>query len=225
MTLDPVRRQALSDQVIARLRRQITSGAWPVGSRIPTETELVEQLGVARNTVREAIRALAHTGLLDIRHGSGSYVRATSELASMMRTRFEQARTEDVTDVRSALEIRAARLACARRTPDDLERLDLALEQRERAWSAGDRVGFVNADVAFHLAVVAASHNTVLAELHADLGEVIRDSLLDHFGDALRPEQFQDHARLVEAIRDRDSDRAAYESGSYMDCAPAQKYE
>jgi DNA-binding FadR family transcriptional regulator len=223
MTLDPVRRQALSDQVIARLRRQITSGAWPVGSRIPTETELVEQLGVARNTVREAVRALAHTGLLDIRHGSGSYVRATSELAGMMRTRFETARTEDVTDVRSALEIRAARLACERRTPDDLERLDVALRQRQQAWSAGDRVAFVNADVAFHLAVVAASHNTVLAELHADLGEVIRDSMLDHFGDALRPEQFQDHARLVEAIRDRDGDRAAYESGSYMEFAPAQK--
>ncbi|WP_060896824.1 FadR/GntR family transcriptional regulator [Streptomyces mirabilis] len=225
MTMDPVRRQALSDQVITRLRRQITSGAWPVGSRIPTEPELVDQLGVARNTVREAVRALAHTGLLEIRHGSGSYVQATSELAGMMRTRFERARTEDVTDVRSALEIRAARLACARRTPEDLERLELVLGQRQQAWSAGDRLGFANADVAFHLAVVSASHNTVLAELHADLGEVIRDSLLDHFGDTLRPEQFQDHARLVEAIRERDSDRAAYESGSYMDCAPAEKYE
>ncbi|MFC4498898.1 MULTISPECIES: FadR/GntR family transcriptional regulator [Streptomyces] len=220
MTLDPVRREALSDQVIARLRRQITSGAWPVGSRIPTETELVEQLGVARNTVREAVRALAHTGLLDIRHGSGSYVRATSELAGVMRTRFATVATDDVIDVRSTLEVRAARLACARRTEEDLERLGLALEQRQRAWSAGDPMGFVNADLAFHLAVVAASHNTVLAELHADLGEVIRDSLLDHFGDALRPEQFQDHARLVEAVRDRDADRAAREAGSYMDCAP-----
>ena len=225
MSLDPVRREALSDKVIAQLRRQITSGAWPVGSRIPTETELVEQLGVARNTVREAIRALAHTGLLDIRHGSGSYVRATSELAGMMRTRFANAHTDDVAEVRGALEIRAARLASARRTPEDLERLDALLAQREQAWSAGDRVGFVNADAAFHLAVVSASHNTVLAELHADLGEVIRDSLLDHFGDALRPEQFQDHARLVDAIRARDSDKAAYESGSYMDCAPTQAGE
>lgn len=219
--MEPVRREALSDQVIARLRRQITSGAWPVGSRIPTESELVEQLGVARNTVREAVRALAHTGLLDIRHGSGSYVRATSELAGMMRTRFETAETGDVADVRGALEVRAARLAAVRRTPEDLERLDDLLAQRDKAWAEGGRVGFVNADAAFHLAVVAASHNTVLAELYADLGEVIRASLLDHFGEALRPEQFQDHARLVAAIRDRDADRAARESGSYTDCAPA----
>ena len=215
MRLDPVRREALSDQVIARLRMQITSGAWPVGSRIPTEPELVEQLGVARNTVREAIRALAHTGLLDARHGSGTYVRATSELAGVMRGRFAGAATEDVTEVRGALEARAARLAATRRTPEDLRRLDGALAQREKAWTSGDRIAFVNADAAFHLAVVAASHNMVLAELHADLGEVIRESLLDHFRGPLRPEQYQDHARLVEAIRAGDSGQAAYEAGSY----------
>ncbi|WP_073950405.1 FadR/GntR family transcriptional regulator [Streptomyces kebangsaanensis] len=221
MTLERVRREALSDQVIARLRRQITSGAWPVGSRIPSEPELVEQLGVARNTVREAVRALVYTGLLDIRHGSGTYVRATSELAGVMRGRFAEAAAEDVTEVRGALEARAARLAAVRRTPDDLQRLDAALAQREQAWSSGDRVAFVNADAAFHLAVVAASHNMVLVELHADLGEVIRESLLDHFRDALRPEQYQDHARLVEAIRARDGDRAADEAGSYtVGCVP-----
>lgn len=80
MPLTSPRRSALADQVIAQLRAQITSGEWPMGSRIPTEPELVEQLGVARNTVREAVRALAHNGLLDIRQGSGTYVVATSEL-------------------------------------------------------------------------------------------------------------------------------------------------
>ena len=89
MNLSPVPRgTSLSDQVIARLRQQITSGAWPVGSRIPTEPELVTQLGVARNTVREAVRALAHNGLLDIRQGAGTWVIATSELAGVMQRRF-----------------------------------------------------------------------------------------------------------------------------------------
>jgi DNA-binding FadR family transcriptional regulator len=65
MNLRPVPRPSgLFDQVVAQLRHQITSGAWPMGSRIPTEPELVEQLEVARNTVREAVRALAHNGLL-----------------------------------------------------------------------------------------------------------------------------------------------------------------
>src|SRR6059058_1233408 len=120
MKLDPVRREVLSDQVIARLRGQITSGEWPVGSRIPTETELVEQLGVARNTVREAVRALAHNGLLDIRQGSGTYVLATSELAGVMNRRFAQADPLHVAELRSALETQAARLAARRRTEQDL---------------------------------------------------------------------------------------------------------
>src|SRR6478672_12655028 len=101
MALSTTRRTPLSDQVIAQLRNQITSGEWPVGSRIPTEPELVAQLGVARNTVREAVRALAHNGLLDIRQGSGTYVVATSEFAAVMQRRFAGADARHVAELRS----------------------------------------------------------------------------------------------------------------------------
>jgi DNA-binding FadR family transcriptional regulator len=216
MNLSPVpRRGGLSDEVVARLREQITSGAWPVGSRIPTEPELVERLGVARNTVREALRVLAHNGLLDIRQGSGTYVVATSELAGVMRRRFAGAPQRDVTELRAALEATAAGLAATRRTADDLRRLEALLERRERAWESGDRDAFVDADSALHLAVVAAAHNDVLLGVYADLGEVIRASLRDHFGAALRPEDYQEHAPLVAAIRAGDVERARAEAASY----------
>ncbi|MFF5262079.1 FadR/GntR family transcriptional regulator [Actinomadura viridis] len=216
MNLQPVpRRSVLADEVIARLRRQITSGAWPVGSRIPTEPELVERLGVARNTVREAVRALAHNGLLDIRQGSGTYVAATSELAGVMRRRFAGAERRDVIEVRGALEVTAAGLAAGRRTEEDLRRLEDLLEWREAAWASGDRDAFVDADTAFHLSVVAASRNEVLAELYADLGQVIRASLHDHFSAELAPAEYMDHARLLDAIRVRDAERAAGEAASH----------
>jgi DNA-binding FadR family transcriptional regulator len=214
--MSPVSRPSgLTDQVIARLRQQITSGAWPVGSRIPTEPALVEQLGVARNTVREAVRALAHNGLLDIRQGSGTYVAATSELAGVMQRRFAAAGQRDVKEVRGALEAKAASLAAARRTGDDLAQLDTLLDRRERAWRSGDSDAFVAADAAFHQSVVAASHNEVLIALYADLGQVIRDSLRDHIGADLNPEEYLDHARLVRAIHDRSADTAAAEAASY----------
>jgi DNA-binding FadR family transcriptional regulator len=219
MNLGPVARPAaLSDQVIARLRQQITSGAWPVGSRIPTEPELVEQLGVARNTVREAVRALAHNGMLDIRQGSGTYVVATSELAGVMQRRFADVDQRDVIEVRGALEASAAGLAAERRTDEDLRRLDALLERREKAWSSGDRDAFVDADAAFHLSVVAASHNEVMAELYADLGQVIRNSLREHFGTGLPPEGYMDHARLLDAIRARDGATAIAEAASHTGC-------
>ncbi|KUJ68909.1 GntR family transcriptional regulator [Streptomyces albus subsp. albus] len=218
MPLTSPRRSALADQVIAQLRAQITSGEWPVGSRIPTEPELVEQLGVARNTVREAVRALAHNGLLDIRQGSGTYVVATSELAGVMHRRFADSDPLHVAELRSALETQAAQLAARRRTEQDLRQLDVLLDRRERAWESGDAEAFVAADATLHMAVVAASHNEVLAELYADLGGVLREFLRADVGAELRPEAYMDHARLVEAIREGDGERAAAEAAAHAFC-------
>ncbi|AEW93378.1 MULTISPECIES: FadR/GntR family transcriptional regulator [Streptomycetaceae] len=215
MPLSSPRRSVLADQVINQLRTQITSGEWPVGSRIPTEPELVEQLGVARNTVREAVRALAHNGLLDIRQGSGTYVVATSELAGVMHRRFADADQGDVAEVRSVLEASAARLAALRRTERDLRHLDKVLARREEAWHSGDAEAFVDADAALHLAVVGAAHNEVLTEMYADLGQVLREFLRADVGGELRPEGYVDHARLVEAIRAGDGASAAAEAGGH----------
>ncbi|KAF4410983.1 FadR/GntR family transcriptional regulator, partial [Streptomyces lycii] len=208
MPLSSLRRSALADRVISELRRQITTGEWPVGSRIPTEPELVERLGVARNTVREAVRALAHNGLLDIRQGSGTYVVATSELAGVMHRRFADADPKHIAELRSTLESSAARLAADRRTERDLRQLDATLARRERAWESKDAESFIAADAALHQAVVATSHNDVLTALYADLGAVLREFLRLDVGTELRPEAYMDHTRLVEAIRARDPDRA-----------------
>lgn len=209
------RRSALSEQVIASLRGQITSGEWPVGARIPTEPELVEQLGVARNTIREAVRALAHNGLLDIRQGSGTYVVATSELAGVMHRRFADADPRHIAELRSTLESGAAELAALRRTERDLRQLDALLVRREEAWASGDAEAFVTADASLHMAVVAASHNDVMTAMYADLGEVLRDWLRDDVGEELTPDSLVDHAPLVDAIRAGDAAAAAREAAGY----------
>jgi DNA-binding FadR family transcriptional regulator len=215
MALTSTRRSALADQVIAPLRNQITAGEWPVGSRIPTEPELVEQLGVARNTVREAVRALAHNGLLDIRQGSGTYVVATSELAGVMHRRFADADPRHVAELRSTLESSAARLAALRRTERDMRQLDTLMARREETWASGDAEAFVAADATLHLAVVAASHNDVLTELYADLNDLLRDYLRDDVGTRLGPDELMDHTRLVEAIRAGDAETAAAEAAAH----------
>lgn len=216
MILAPVpRRQTLADEAIARLRAQITSGAWPVGARIPTEPELVEQLGIARNTVREAIRALANTGLLEIRQGSGTVVVATSELAGVMARRFAGSDPAHLNEVRAVLESAAAALAAARRTDDDLARLDAALARRDEAWRAGGPAGFADADATFHLAVVAAAHNEVLTAVYADLRDVVRGAIAADLGAGVDTQPPVDHARLVAAVRAGDADRAAAEAHAH----------
>ncbi|MCX2971297.1 MULTISPECIES: FadR/GntR family transcriptional regulator [Streptomyces] len=215
MPLTSPRRSALVEQVIDTLRNQITSGEWPVGSRIPTEPELVERLQVARNTLREAIRALAHNGLLDIRQGSGTYVVATSELAGVMHRRFARAEPRHVAELRSTLEAEGARLAARRRTEEDVRQLAALLERREEAWASGEVERFVQADATLHLAVVRASHNEVLTALYADLGAVLREHLRFDVGAELRAEDHLDHSRMIRAIRDGDAATAAREAASY----------
>ncbi|MFD9130465.1 FadR/GntR family transcriptional regulator [Kitasatospora sp. NPDC059571] len=222
MALSTTRRTPLSDQVIAQLRAQITSGEWPVGARIPTEAELVEQLGVARNTVREAVRALAHNGLLDIRQGSGTYVLATSELAGVMHRRFADADQAQVAELRASLEMSAAGLAAVRRTARDLELLSAALERRDLAWHSGDPESFVQADAAFHQAVVAAAHNDVIAAVYADLGEVMRAHLRHDVGPELVAERYVGHDGILDAIRAGDAQRASVEAGRAIGACGAE---
>ncbi|WP_016907266.1 FadR/GntR family transcriptional regulator [Streptomyces xiaopingdaonensis] len=224
MPLPSPHRSALADQVINTLRQQISSGEWPVGSRIPTEPELVAELGVARNTVREAVRALAHNGLLDIRQGSGTYVVATSELAGVMHRRFREADPGHIAEMRSALETTGARLAADRRTERDLRQLEALLARREAAWDSGNVERFVEADAGLHLGVVSASHNEVLTAVYADLGDVMRAYLRHDVGEELRPEAHMDHARLVAAVREGDAEAAALEAASHTaEWRPAER--
>src|SRR5690242_13380838 len=162
----------LVDQVIEQLRQSIGSGEWPVGGRIPNETVLVEALGVGRNTVREAVRALAHSGLLEVRQGDGTYVRATSEVSGALR-RLCGSELREVLQVRRCLEVEGARLAATARTDDDLAEMRALLEDRD----VGDDEQFARADTEFHSAVVRASHNTVLTELYRGLTEVVMASV------------------------------------------------
>jgi DNA-binding FadR family transcriptional regulator len=218
VTLKTPTRSALVPQVIEQLKTQISSGEWPVGTRIPTEPDLVAALGVGRNTIREAVRALVHSGVLERRQGSGTYVTARYELTGYVARRLEAAEQAESIEVRRAFEVEAARLAATRRTAHDMQLLDRALVERENAWRRGVPSAFVEADAALHMAIVEAAHNGMLAELYASLHDALLASLRGAIGDELTPASYVDHTDLVEAIRAGDADRAARAAGAYLVC-------
>ncbi|MEH1123917.1 FadR/GntR family transcriptional regulator [Micromonospora sp. CPCC 206061] len=204
-------------QVIDELREQVTTGAWPVGGRIPTEPQLVEALGVGRNTVREAVRALVHAGVLECRQGSGTYVVSTDELSGAVSRRLASARVAEAVEVRRAFEVEAARLAAQRRTQQDMAALDGALADREAAWRSGRVADFVEADAVLHAAIVAAAHNEMLAELYASFGAATRATIAEGVGGELHHDRYVDHGRLVAAIRAGDAELAATEAGAFLE--------
>jgi DNA-binding FadR family transcriptional regulator len=214
VALATTRRAGLVDQVIAQLRNAVTGGEWPIGGRIPPENELAATFGVARNTVREAVRALAHGGLLEVRQGDGTYVRATSEVSGAVR-RLCGTELREVLQVRRTLEVEGARLAASSRTEDELARLAELLRHRDSASARitePDRMAeFIRLDTEFHLAVVACGHNTLLTELYRGLTEVITASVA-----TTSDSNDIGHGRLLHAIAEGDPDRAAAEAGGFL---------
>lgn len=216
MPLTSLRRSPLVELAVSQLREQVLSGQWPVGGRLPAETELAQRLEVGRSTVREAVRALVHAGLLETRQGSGTYVRSLTPGADW-EPRLRRAAVLEAYEVREALEVQAARLAATRRTETDIEALRACLAERDRA--RGEDARFVEADLAFHRAVVAAAHNPLLAEMFDSFAAVLREALIAIRSDQAvqGPDADAAHARLASAIEAGDAGAAAQATHDHLD--------
>lgn len=193
----------LAEQAADRLRASITDGVWPVGTRVPAEHDLVEQLGVSRNTVREALRGLVHTGLLEARVGDGTYVIATSELRSAISRRSATSTPDEVMELRAVLEEHAAALAARRAVPEDIATLRALL-----AVATGERVDMERiaaADRRFHREVARISGNGLLADLHEHLGAAVSEVVGGLEADyRIADEHAALHDRLVDSIEAHD---------------------
>ena len=205
MAVRALQRTSLPGQVIAQVQDLITRGEWPVGSKLPPEARLAQDMGVGHSTVREALRAMAHFGMLEIRPGSGTFVRADNDLAASLSRRIAEDALEGL-EARNSLERDAARLATRRRTDADLTILRQHLQAQYAAYQHDEVEQYAEADVAFHQALVAAAHNHVLDELYANLTIVLRRTI----GSVVTELQHEhahlhdSHADLVTAIERRD---------------------
>ncbi|WP_433517150.1 FadR/GntR family transcriptional regulator [Nonomuraea sp. CA-143628] len=210
-----VARTSLVDAAIEELREEITSGAWPVGTKIPSELRLAETLGMSRLSVREAVRVLAHSGLLTTRQGDGTYVTAVDESQVALGRRLAKAAAMDIIDVRRGLDMVAARLAAGKRTEEDLTGLREALVRRDAAGRAGNVDAFADADVDFHLRVADAAHNPLLGDLYRSMSEALRDSVRHMEQAALVLDG--SHEELLRAIEDGDPGAAVAISVAILD--------
>jgi DNA-binding FadR family transcriptional regulator len=209
MTLSTSHRPPLADEITAKLRETIHSGEWPLNQRIPSEPELMASLGVSRGTLREAIKALAHSGMLEVRRGDGTYVRATSEMSGAARRMYQDHTEQHILEVRLGLDTQAARLAARNATPDDVASLRAILTARAVAWNAEDYEGWARADWEFHARVAQASANPLLHELYVSFGDVFHHDLLKQLrGGRVDGLTDEGHGLLVDALESGDADAA-----------------
>ncbi|MEZ2298970.1 MULTISPECIES: FadR/GntR family transcriptional regulator [unclassified Variovorax] len=211
-------RTSLADTAADSIRAEISAGRWAVGSRIPIEPQLAQLLGVSRGTVREAVKTLVSRGLLEVRQGSGTYVRSGFDPSSSLQ-KMRLASLRDQFEVRRALEVEAARLAAVRHTARDLRRLHTLLDKRgvPDAGEGGDGgAAFIERDLAFHLAIVDVSGNLALAETCRFITGYIKETIASTMGTVLPEPDEAAHRAIVEGIASRDPDVAAAAVRDFM---------
>ncbi len=213
-----VQRRHLVEQVIQQIQEQICLNKLEVGVKLPPEPELMVKFGVGRSTIREAVRALVHAGFLEVRQGDGTYVRARSVEAEPLAQRLRRSAVLEVYEVRRILELEIARLAAHHRDEADLAQMRTCLDKRLAAQQAGDVAAYLDADISFHIAVAAASKNSVLADLYQTFSTALRDALTKLIAEPVPGEdQAPLHERLFNAIVRGDGAEAQRWTAEYLD--------
>ena len=219
---------------LAYLRRHIARGDWPVNSRIPTETELMELIGVGKTTVREAVRSLASLGMLETLPGRGTFVRSRTPVSSVVTDYLSDFELGDLLVFRRALEIEAAKQAAQRRTAEQVEALRAAHERDtpqdiDYPSRPPERPMPGRSPGQFHATLFDASGSRLLAALYGGVMASVRRGL--DRGDLVYHEAAQlrhaDHAAVLAAIEQQDVIGAARAMSTHVDrdLVPAESAE
>ncbi|TWE24095.1 FadR/GntR family transcriptional regulator [Prauserella muralis] len=202
-------RQRLYEQVIERLREYVADAGLRAGDKLPAERELAQRLGVSRASIKQAIVVLEVQGLIEARHGGGTYlVRDTLEIEPVERLVERRRRLPDVLEAREALETKLAELAAERRTREDLDALEAALDYMREEVGAGGHG--VEGDRRFHAAVTAAAHSSLLAEFMRSIADQVTESRTESLRQPGRPSRsLSQHTAIFDAICQGDPKKAA----------------
>ncbi|WP_375433524.1 FadR/GntR family transcriptional regulator [uncultured Friedmanniella sp.] len=209
-------------EVTRRLLDYFTGGTVSAGARLPPERTLATSLGVGRSAVREALAALEVLGVVDVRPGSGTYLRsATSELLPQTLSwgmLLGEPQTRELIEVRHGLEVQAARLAATRIDDDSVRRLTdhLAMMRASRS----DFPAFVTADMRFHQELAAAAANALLDQMLQSVRSLVRVWVERALSDAEQAQRTcTEHGAVLTALRRRDATAAADAMSAHMDSA------
>ncbi len=198
--LRPVSRAPLYQRVVERLLSFIVRNGLSAGTRLPSERELATMLAVSRTSVRQAIAALESQGVVEVRHGDGTFLRHLSDTDGPMTGLAHRRRhLSHVMEARAALEVKLVCLAAIRRTDEDLAHMRQALQTMQTEMEEGG-IG-AEGDRLFHWAVAVAAANPVMLEIMRSLAEDIAETRFDSLSAPGRPrESLQDHHHIYDAI-------------------------
>jgi DNA-binding FadR family transcriptional regulator len=210
------RRESLTAQVVKAVSDRITEGTYKRGEKLPSEQEFIEEFGISRTVVREAIATLRANGLVTTRQGIGAFVLSDTVVRPFRIDEASLGLVDEIVGVlelRIAIETEAAALTAVRRTKAELDEITKAHDEMRAAIQSGS--DSVQADLTFHRAIAQATKNQHFLKIFNYLGEMLipRTRLKTHMVDASSQQDYLnrvslEHEQILFAIRNQDPDSA-----------------
>lgn len=204
-------RSSLTQQVQDEILNMIRNNEWKIGHRIPPETEMAAIFGVSRNTIREAVKSLEFSGILESKVGAGTYVRSENLLSASVMKRLSAISFREIYEMRSILEPGLVTLAAHNRTEDEVVLLEKALISCKDASTPDD---VLKCDQEFHLQTARMAHNSVLLEMYKAILPKLYDytfplfvSLEEQISSG-QVQLFKEHDDVFNAIKKQDASAA-----------------
>jgi GntR family transcriptional repressor for pyruvate dehydrogenase complex len=208
----PIRKTRIAEEIADRIRVLILDGTLAPSRPLPGERLLAARFGVSRGSIRDAFRLLETIGLLETRHGQGTFPREldvnrlVAPLASILTYRRDL--REELLDVRRMFEPAVARAAATRASDEDIADLQRILDTQRRKLAAGGSA--IVEDTAFHAVLARATGNRVVMRIMETLNNLLIDSRKLTLKQKGRPERsIQGHEAVVAALRRRDAEAAS----------------
>ena len=196
----------LAEQVQEQIFHYIVDTPLELGAKLPNEFELGEMFGVGRSTIREAVKILSSKGIVEVRHGSGTYVLSTKEKnpdpLGLKDLEDQKRLALDLVDLRLMLEPGIAELAAQNATPEDIAKLKRLCETVEQRIKNDER--YLEDDIAFHTCIAECSKNKVVEQIVPIIDTAVMLNVnVTH--KMLKQETVETHWAVCEAIAEGDA--------------------
>ena len=215
----PIKQEKISTKITEQIKTLINNGALKPGDALPPERELVKVFNVSRASLREALNTLAGMGFLEMSQKHRTIVKSlasggiTDPLRHLLQEDIQT--VFELIEVRKAIESWSAYHAANRATADDITRLESSVESMRLKIERG--VSVIEDDANFHLAISEATHNKIQTHLMFSIYDILKKSLGKYYENIKMEDVYEQHCKVVDAIKKRDSALASRRMHEHLD--------
>ena len=215
----PIKQEKISTKIAEQIKSLIKEGDLKPGDALPPERELVKVFNVSRASLREALNSLAGMGFLEMSQKHRTIVkslvagRMTEPLHLLIKD--DNQTVFELIEVRKAIETWNAYHAAQRATGNDFTRLEKSIESMRS--KIEQRISVVKDDADFHLAIAEATHNKIQTHLMFSIYDLLKESLGGYYESIKMQDIYDQHCKVVEAIKKRDPDLASRRMHEHLD--------